>query len=546
MIRQFLAWTQHDSAGRRAEAASALARAYLYGNLGPEAAWEAKTAILALLDDPSPLVRRALAEACAASARAPRPLVVTLAADQPEIAGLVLARSPILNDADLVDAAAMGGEAIRHVIAGRHHLTHAVAGALAEIGGPETLRRLAANPTAQITTGRLLRMVERHGDDAALREALLARADLPLEVRHAVAARLAETLAGFVTACGWLTPERSERMSRETRERAVLDLCARAGAAALIRVVQHLRTSGQLNAGLVLRAILSGEMVFAEAALSDLSGLDRARVAGLVRSARGYPGLHARAGLPQALLPAFAAALSAWREAGTGAAAPSGAGLSRRMIERALTACEDMPFSEMQAVTALLARYEAEAARDEARAVARAIAEQAEAREAARLEAERVAAEWRQAQAREAAGRDAATWALAVPAEGLPAAPEPIEIRDCATVAEPVAVVEAEAIRFAAEGEAAATLPESVSAVLDALPEAILSSFREEQARLAASRQEKIFAEETRVEETRAEDVFEEARADEARLAAEAVLETIPAALVASYRADRQRLKLAA
>ena len=533
MIRQFLAWTQHDSAGRRAEAASALARAYLYGNLGPEAAWEAKTAILALLDDPSPLVRRALAEACAASARAPRPLVVTLAADQPEIAGLVLARSPILNDADLVDAAAMGGEAIRHVIAGRHHLTHAVAGALAEIGGPETLRRLAANPTAQITAGRLLRMVERHGDDAALREALLARADLPLEVRHAVAARLAETLAGFVTACGWLTPERGERMSRETRERAVLDLCARAGAAALIRVVQHLRTSGQLNAGLVLRAILSGEMVFAEAALSDLSGLDRARVAGLVRSARGYPGLHARAGLPQALLPAFAAALSAWREAGTGAAALSGAGLSRRMIERALTACEDMPFSEMQAVTALLARYEAEAARDEARAVARAIAEQAEAREAARLEAERVAAEWRQAQAREAATRDAATRALAAPAEeALPAAPEPIEIRAGATGAEPVAVVDAEAIRFAAEAQAAVALPDSVSAVLDALPEAILSSFREEQVRLAASRQDAIIA--------------DEAGPDEARLAAEAVLETIPAALVASYRADRERLKLAA
>ena len=63
-IRQFLACTQSTSAGRRAEAASALTRAYLYGNLEADAAWEAKTAILALLDDPAPVVRRAMAEAC--------------------------------------------------------------------------------------------------------------------------------------------------------------------------------------------------------------------------------------------------------------------------------------------------------------------------------------------------------------------------------------------------------------------------------------------------------------------------------------------------
>ncbi|MGH1589287.1 lytic transglycosylase domain-containing protein [Methylobacterium phyllosphaerae] len=78
IIREFLAWTQNASAEGRAEATSALARAYLYGDLDADAAWEAKTALLALLDDPSPLVRRALAETCAASARTPRPLVVAL------------------------------------------------------------------------------------------------------------------------------------------------------------------------------------------------------------------------------------------------------------------------------------------------------------------------------------------------------------------------------------------------------------------------------------------------------------------------------------
>ena len=47
------------------------------------------------------------------------------------------------------------------------------------------------------------------------------------------------------------------------------------------------------------------------------------------------------------------------------------------MIERALTACEAMPFEEARAVLALLARFDAEAAREEARAVAQALAEEA-------------------------------------------------------------------------------------------------------------------------------------------------------------------------
>ena len=272
IVRQFLAATQHPSAGRRAEAASALARAYLHGNLGPEAAWEAKTALLALLDDPSPLVRRALAEACAGSERTPRPVAVALASDQPEIAGLLLSRSPVLNDSDLVDAAAMGCEAARAAIAGRHHLSATVAGALAEIGAPETLAILAANATARITTGRLLRMVERHGGDAGLREALLARPDLPPEVRHACAAALARSLAAFTIGCGWLGAERGERLAREAGERAVIEVCAGAAPETVARVVRHLRASGQLNAGLILRAMLSGAAVLVEAALADLCG----------------------------------------------------------------------------------------------------------------------------------------------------------------------------------------------------------------------------------------------------------------------------------
>ncbi|WP_279598288.1 DUF2336 domain-containing protein [Methylobacterium sp. J-026] len=446
IIREFLAWTQNASASQRAEATAVLTRAYLYGNLAADQAWEAKTALLSLLDDPSPLVRRALAEACASSARTPRPLVVALSCDVPEVARLVLARSPVLTDADLVDAAALGDETTRAVIAARHHLSHAVSGALAEIGALDTLVALARNPTAKITAGRMLRMIERSGAEAPLREALLARADLPPEVRHAIGLAVAQALSGFVTHRGWLGGERCDRLRREAGERVALDACAGSGAAGVARLVAHLRTTHQLTAGLILRAVLSGRTDFTLAALADLSGQDHAGVARALRDPRSFADLHQRAGLPDALLPAMQAALAAWQDVARRGTPVRGAGLSRRIIECAIGACDSLPGADMQPVLVLLNRYEAEAARDEAREAARAIAAEAAARETARRNAQVADAAWRAALASQS------RTAFAPPAEA----------------AETGAVANAE--------------PHNpVGAILDALPEQILAWYRTEE-----------------------------------------------------------------
>ncbi len=72
IVRQFLQWIRHAPPGERAEATSALARAYLYSDLSPDDLAAAEGAMIMLLDDPSPLVRRALAEVFASSQKAPR------------------------------------------------------------------------------------------------------------------------------------------------------------------------------------------------------------------------------------------------------------------------------------------------------------------------------------------------------------------------------------------------------------------------------------------------------------------------------------------
>ncbi|MHC2002165.1 DUF2336 domain-containing protein [Methylobacterium sp. CM6241] len=540
IIRQFLSWTRDASIDRRAEAAAALTRAYLYGGLDAGAARDAQSAILALLDDPALAVRRALAQACAGCATAPRSLVVALAGDHPDIAALVLRRSSVLTDADLVDGIAVGCETTRTAIAGRLGLSHAVAGAMAEIGGVPSLTTLVRNRSARITTGSLLRMVERHGGDAGLRNALTLRADLPLEVRQAVTARVAASLSAFAIASGWLTPARGERASREALERSTLEVSAGADGADLARLVSHLRIRGQLNAGLILRAILSGRMAFAEAALSDLTGLKADRVAGLMHdpSASGFAALHRRAGLPPVLLPAFAAALSAWREAGfqaepgqaktsqakTSQAKPGNASLSRRMIERALTACETMPLAEAQSVMALLARYEAEAAREEARVTAKAM-EEKESRET-RTRMQILDAEWRLAQ----------QLVSPRPAQPAPLALQPVRI-DAVTIE---------------QGQA-------MESVLDALSDGLRASVREARAQvrpLAAAPidltgHDLVTIDVPSIVVSQPEfDIAPDPVRIEIGVSptheADAILDAIPGALIASYRADRDRMRLAA
>ena len=117
--------------------------------------------------------------------------MLALAADQPEIADPVLERSPLLVDADLVDRRRdrrAGG-------AGRDRAPRAAAARRSPPPSPRSARRkpasmLIENPDAEIAPFSLDRIVERHGHLAAIREALLARDDLPAATRQALVAKL--------------------------------------------------------------------------------------------------------------------------------------------------------------------------------------------------------------------------------------------------------------------------------------------------------------------------------------------------------------------
>lgn len=379
-VNPFLSWFQTPEAGRRAEGAAALALAYLYGDMNEVELKGAEIALTAALDDPSPVVRRAMTEAMAGAEQAPRHIVVALANDQPEVAAIVLARSPALRDADLVDCVAVADGYAQAAAAIRPTLSEPVCDALASVGGREACVAMSLNPGSRMTAAAMARLIERFGGDAELREALLARPDLPPGLRHELAVATARALSGFVTGRGWLSGERAERLTREARDQSAAIVASQANGATL-DLARHLRRSGQLTPGLLLRALLSGDRGFFASALADLADVATARVQGLMRDPQsaGFAGLCERAGLPAALTPAFRAAATATRAFG----GQLDGRLSLPIVSAVVDACEAAGGEQMGKAMALLRRFEAEAAREAARAETLR-ASQAEAEEAAR------------------------------------------------------------------------------------------------------------------------------------------------------------------
>ena len=369
IVRQFLQWLRHASPGERAEATSALARAYLHSDLSPADLSAAEGAMIMLLDDPSPLVRGALAQVFASAQKAPPVVVHALAADQPDVAIPVLSRSPLLSDEDLVDLFATAQPDAQVAIASRAMLTSPLAAAIAEVGCAQACLTLLENPDASIAVFSVDRIVERFGHLSAIRESLMDRDDLPMATRQALLAKLSQTLAGFVTARHWLGSEHAEYAAREACEKATVALAADTPYEEISELMRHLRQSGQLTAGMVLRALLSGNVVLFEEALAELTGMPIERVSAYIHDKHisGFRAIYAKAGLPDTAYPAFREAIAALRDGILLGETGGVSHLKRRMVERVLDACAAERRDDMASLLALLRRFAVEAAREEAR-----------------------------------------------------------------------------------------------------------------------------------------------------------------------------------
>lgn len=320
VVSHFLKWVNTAKVNERAAAAGALARAYVNHDLPFEDRCGAEAALTLLLDDPSARVRQAMAEALALSRHAPVQVISALAADQPEVAAVVLVRSPLLKDADLIERVVSGATATQCLIADRPAVSMELSAAIAEIGEADACRALVANHGAHIAALSFRRMAERHGHIPVLREALIADRRLPADCRHMLLVKLGEALKGSPLVVALLGPTRAERMMKDACMRASLTLIDSTAAQDIAPLIAHLRVRGDLTASFLIRAVAHGKVDFFGSVLVSLTGKSEERVRSLLAAGSdvALSAVFRSAGLAEQIHAILTRALKVWREVANG------------------------------------------------------------------------------------------------------------------------------------------------------------------------------------------------------------------------------------
>ncbi len=234
---------------------------------------------MALVAEAERDIRRRLAEKIAPAAWVPPALVNVLALDEIEIAGPIIAASPVLQDHDLIRLLVESTLDHQIAIARRGRLGAPVVEAILQQSEPAVLTALAGNDTADVTTSAMERLVDQARGVAALRTPLARHPRLSSDMAQklyiwvgqslraslverfrldapALDAALAETIREAHAAVEGPPPARS----RVDAEQEALER----------RLVEKLNDAGQLRPSFLLRALREGRLTLFITALSRL------------------------------------------------------------------------------------------------------------------------------------------------------------------------------------------------------------------------------------------------------------------------------------
>lgn len=323
IVEAFLKWSETARVADRAKAANALARAYIRSGMGPDEKRAAMMAMTYLLDDPSPKVRLALAEALSTSSDVPRSIILSLAEDQAEISATVIMNSPVMTDDDFIELAGRGDSFRRSLIASRPQVSRLVSAAIAAVGDEPEIVLLLENRDNQFAAATLRNIARRHGKSSEVRSLLLDQGDLPADVRHLLMQEVSEALSSHDLVRAIIGEGRAARITREANEVGTLLIAGRAEEADIPALVEHLRAGCQLTPAFLMHALCAGRVDFIASVLVNLTGIEDRRVRAVLSTSRMHAvrALFEAAGLHRSISTVFVEATLLLRRAARSASA---------------------------------------------------------------------------------------------------------------------------------------------------------------------------------------------------------------------------------
>lgn len=291
----------------RAAVAAKVARQFSEVELAPRERELAREILGYLVHDVAVSVREALARCLDDNPAAPRDIVLKLARDIDRVALPVLERSPVLTDEDLVGLVYYGSPAKQCAIAGRPDVAAPVSEAIAHRGDRTAVLRLVHNAGAIINEAAATMLVNRYADDADVSVPLVQRGEMPALLVERLIAMVSEQLREYLVEQHEMDHRVAATLEEQTRERTTADAISRMSNDDMRALVAQLSENGRLTATLILRIACTGEMRFVEAAFANLTDVPDERIWRLIHDvgALGFRAVYARAGMPEALYPAF-------------------------------------------------------------------------------------------------------------------------------------------------------------------------------------------------------------------------------------------------
>ena len=236
---------------------------------------------MTLVLDAERAVRRRLAERIAHVAWAPKALVHVLALDDIEIARPVIAKSPLLEDDDLVRLLIETTLEHQIEVARRPDIGPKVCDTILNMGDPAVLATLAANLTARLPEDGMAQLVDKSRTVPALRAPLVRHPALTAALGTALYAWVGEVLQGALLSRFDLD---AETLGQAVGEAVREAKAAPFGRAAPVdrsddrdameqRLIEKLDAAGQLKPGYLMRALREHKLSLFEAGLARLAGL---------------------------------------------------------------------------------------------------------------------------------------------------------------------------------------------------------------------------------------------------------------------------------
>jgi len=299
-----------------------------------------------IAEDSADMVRRALAVTLKNSPKLPREIALKLSADIESIAVPVLTHSPVFTDEDLVEVLKSKAAAKIIAVAKRVSVSDHVARAIIRFGDSHAVAEVAANDGALISEETASEMLDIYKNDDLIAQSMIARRDLPPKIVEKMITLVSEDMAVEMTKRHSVPVDLAIDLATRSRERAVLDFIDQSWVAKDLQgLVTAIHAEGRLTPSLLIRAICSGQMRFAEQSLAILSGVSVQKAMLMIHDGGpfGLKALCVRAGLNAHMVQIIRAAVMIYRDLEQSGLDYDRIAFQELMIERVLTLPFELP-----------------------------------------------------------------------------------------------------------------------------------------------------------------------------------------------------------